>query len=405
MKVANNITLTDKQNEAKNAALDWFHNRETNGKDPNRIFTIAGLAGTGKSTLVSVIIQEMGLDKEEVAFAAYTGMAASVLLRKGNDMASTIHKLIYDTFKVMDDFGRVVGFKFELKEKLVNERLRLLVIDEWSMVDDKMIAELRSFKIKIIALGDPGQLPPITGGNSTMENPDVFLDEIMRQALDNPIIYLSMLARQGKRIDYGTHGDTVHVVRQNELWPEMFTGADQIIAGRNATVKAINKFHRHEHLGIENPFPVVGDKVICTKNDWEHMISEESLEIYLVNGLIGNITSIENQKRAMLYKMGFKPNFLQESQFPELFVDKLPFMNPKVKEGIDEKSLWIFRKGIEESKGIQSFQFGYAITCHKSQGSEFDNLLMFEEVLNRKLHKKWLYTGITRAKEKLILVK
>src|SRR5699024_3653876 len=109
---------------------------------------------------------------------------------------------------------------------------------------------IRNFKsVKIIALGDSGQLPPITGGNFLLEKPDVFLDEILRQALDNPIIYLSMLAREGKRIDYGLYGDSVQVIQRNQLDEEMFILSDQIIAGKNKTVKSLNMFHRKNILG------------------------------------------------------------------------------------------------------------------------------------------------------------
>jgi exodeoxyribonuclease V len=398
------ITLTDKQNKAKNEALDWYYGRETNGKEPNRIFTIAGLAGTGKSTIVSVIIAEMGLDYDEVAFVAYTGMAASVLLRKGNKSAMTIHKLIYQAIPIEDANGIVTHFDFILKTELDNKKIKLIVVDEVSMVNTPMLNDIQTFKVKTMALGDPGQLPPITGGNSLLENPDVFLDEVLRQALDNPIIWLSMLAREGKAIPHGTFGDRVQVVRRNELYPEMFLHADQIIAGKNATVKALNAYHRKEILGIENPFPIVGDKLICLKNDWNYRITENGVEIFLVNGLIGNLTSIENQKRPMLYKIGFQPNFLENEQFDKLFAEKMFFMNDKVKESINPKSLYVFRKPIIDSYGIQEFQFGYAITGHKSQGSEFPNVLAFDEILNRSLVNKWRYTVMTRASERLIYV-
>lgn len=394
------ITLTDKQNAGIKEAKDWFFSFT----DPRPIFTIAGYAGTGKSTIVKFLIDELGLAEEEVVFAAYTGMATSVLIRKGNRNANTIHKLIYDAFPIKnEETGMIVGFNYTLKEKLDNEKLRLVVIDEWSMVNQKMIEELMEFKIKIIAIGDPGQLPPIAGGNTLLQKPDVFLDEILRQALDNPIIYLSMLARNGETIKYGTHGNAVQVVRKDELYPEMFSMADQIIAGRNQTVHDLNKFHRRHILGIEDPFPIVGDKVVCLKNDWNYMISEGDLDMFLVNGLIGNITSIENKRKAVLYQMGFKPTFMEEESFDKLFVDKTNFLNKNMQDAIDHKALYMFRKNIIEQYGIQEFQFGYTITCHKSQGSEFDNVLGFNEILNRKLHKNWLYTLITRAKEKLIL--
>ena len=399
-----NITLTNKQNSAKNDAIDWFYGRETNGRDPNRVFTIAGLAGTGKSTMVNITIKEMNLEPNEVVFVAYTGMAASVLLRKGNKNAMTIHKLIYNDIPIEDEKGMVIRFDFILKEELDNQKLKLIVVDEVSMVNEAMLRDLQSFNIKIMALGDPGQLPPINGGNDLLVKPDVFLNEVLRQALDNPIIYISMLAREGKNIPYGVYGDKVQVIPRNQLHEDMFKYSDQIIAGTNKTVSALNMYHRKHILNLESPFPIVGDKVICLKNDWNYMVSENGIDVYLVNGLIGEISSIENQKRPLLYKIGFKPNFLEEEYFPKLFADKIHFLNDKVKESINPKQLYVFRKPIIDSYGIQEFQFGYTITCHKSQGSEFDNVLLFNEVLNRKLHRNWLYTGITRAKEKLILV-
>jgi len=400
----NGITLTDKQNRAKNDAIAWFNNTETNGKNPNRIFTIAGLAGTGKSTMVAITIKEMGLGDNEVAYVAFTGMAASVLLRKGNKNAMTIHKLIYNAIPIEDEHGIVVRFDFILKEELDNKKLKLIVIDELSMVNESMLKDLQSFNIKIMALGDPGQLPPIAGGNTLLDNPDIFLDEILRQALDNPIIYVSMLAREGKHIQYGLYGDTVQVIQRNQLHEDMFRYSDQIIAGYNKTVKALNLYHRKHILGIESPFPVIGDKMICLKNDWNYRISESGIDIYLVNGLIGYITTLESQNRTLLYKMGFKPSFMEEENFDKLFVNKIPFLNEKMQNSINPKSLYVFRKPILESYGIQEFAYGSVITCHKSQGSEFRNVLVFNEVLNRKLHNRWLYTAVTRAKEKLILV-
>jgi exodeoxyribonuclease V len=398
------ITLTDKQNKAKNEAIAWFRNEEVNGKDSNRIFTVAGLAGTGKSTMVSVTIEDMNLDEDEVAYVAYTGMAASVLLRKGNKNAMTIHKLIYNAIPIEDDKGIVVKFDFILKDELDNKKLKLIVVDEVSMVNEPMLRDLQSFGIKIMALGDPGQLPPISGGNTLLDKPDVFLDEILRQALDNPIIYVSMLAREGKRIPHGLYGDAVQVIARNELHEDMFKYSDQIIAGYNKTVKALNLYHRKHILGVESPFPIEGDKMICLKNDWNYRLSEKGIEVYLVNGLIGHITGIQSQNRTLLYKMGFKPSFIEDEYFPKLFVDKTPFLSEKMQQSVNPKSLYVFRKPIIDSYGIQEFAYGNVITCHKSQGSEFNNVLLFNEVLNRQLHNRWLYTGITRAKEKLILV-
>jgi exodeoxyribonuclease V len=397
------ITLTDKQNRAANEAVDWYFNRETNGKDPKRIFTIAGYAGTGKSTLAKFAIEKMGLDQKEVAFCAYTGMAANVLMRKGNSMATTIHKLIYDAIPVGEENG-VTKFIFELKKQDSLNHFKLLVVDEVSMVPQNMLDELKHFGIKIMALGDSGQLPPIGGSNDILKKPDVFLDEILRQALENPIIHLSMLVREGKRVPYGPMGDNVMVIRKNELEQEMFMMADQIIAGKNATVDAINKYHRRNHLNIENPLPVVGDKIICLKNDWNYTIHESGFDVSLVNGLIGKIQDISDMKRSKLYNIDFKPDFLKDASFEKLFMDKLEFYSETSREGVDQKHLYIMRKGILDTYGVQKFKFGYCITTHKSQGSEFPNVLLFNEILRRDMARQQAYTGVTRASEKLIYV-
>lgn len=188
------LVLTDKQNYAKNSCVYWYKNKT------KPTFTIAGVAGSGKSTIIEIIIEEMGLDKKNVRYCAYTGMASNVLIRKGNP-ATTIHKLIYDPIEVQDEKTKRKKIVFKLKETL-DEDIRLIVVDEVSMVSQKMLDELLSFGIPILATGDPKQLPPIGSGmNKLLDNPDVFLDEPLRQALDNPIIYIANLLRQGIKPD------------------------------------------------------------------------------------------------------------------------------------------------------------------------------------------------------------
>ncbi|ALN97745.1 hypothetical protein Bp8pS_066 [Bacillus phage vB_BpuM-BpSp] len=248
------------------------------------------------------------------------------------------------------------------------------------------------------------QLPPVSGGNTLLRNPDVFLDEILRQALDNEIIRLSMKARNGEYINFGRYGNDVVVIRNNQIEPEMFMSADQIIAGRNATISALNTYHRKKHLGINDPMPIVGDKIICLDNNWNYVLTEGNIEISLVNGSIGTIEEMSNLQRARLYNFTFKPNFMKEKAFHDVHVDKIPFMHETLQQSIKPKELYIYRKKFIDGNGINKFNYGYAITCHKSQGSEFNNVLLFNEVINKRMHPRWLYTAITRAKEKLIIV-
>lgn len=132
----------------------------------------------GKSFLVNYIIAALGVDPEtEVAFVALTGKAAQVLKEKGNPNPTTVHKLIYHAEQQKDG-----SYKFKLKEQLDNPDLKVIVVDEVSMLPNTMWEQLLTYPVYIIALGDPGQLSPINKDedNHLLEHPHVFLDEIMR---------------------------------------------------------------------------------------------------------------------------------------------------------------------------------------------------------------------------------
>lgn len=401
----NNFTLTNKQELALQLARDWWEHERF-----SRPFTIGGIAGSGKSTIISYMIESFNLYKDDVAFVAYTGMAASVLTRKGNP-ATTIHKLIYDP--IVDEENNKISFI--LKEKL-NKNLKLIVIDEISMVSDEMLNEIKSFGIPILASGDPCQLPPVMSNmNNLLQHPDVFLDEPLRQSLDNPIIYIANKARKGEYISYGNYGDNVLVIPKNEITLSMYKDADQIIACKNNTVDGLNRFYRKYIKEIKHtPFPTNGEKLLCLKNNWDLLITENGIEQFLTNGLIGNCSEIKDyDKNLETFRMCFKPNYFEKRDFFNILIDGLYFSLGIKNDDFLYKNIDKYGKIISKRQDYQDvklekinkFTFGYAITCHKSQGSEYNNVLFISEIFNRNLYTSSLYTGITRAKEKLILVK
>ena len=178
------ITLTKKQSDAIKIMSTKFGN-----KDP--ITVIAGYAGSGKTSIINYFIENNDL-MDKTRFVTFTGKASLVLRNKGLP-ATTIHKLIYDAFK-----NKRTGKFYFRKKATLDPSIKLLVVDEVSMVPANLLRDLMSFEIPIIALGDPGQLEPIGEDNGLLKNPDFFLDEIHRQAKDNSIIRLSMMVRQGK---------------------------------------------------------------------------------------------------------------------------------------------------------------------------------------------------------------
>lgn len=203
-------------------------------KDKNgpKTFRLFGYAGTGKTTLAKHLAEH---EKSLTLFACFTGKAALVLRSKGCEGASRIHSLIYKPIE--DDDGET---RFILNPESNAANAKLIVIDEVSMVDEELARDLLSYGVKILVLGDPYQLPPINGTGFFMgPNPNVMLTEIRRQEQDNPIIYLSMRARQGEAIIRGDYGET-RVISRNQLGQKMVIGADQVLAGKNDTRRSLN---------------------------------------------------------------------------------------------------------------------------------------------------------------------
>lgn len=379
------LELTNKQYEGLKIALK-------NYRDKKKYTVIAGFAGTGKSTLINFIIAELGLSQSDVAFCAYTGKAVQVLREKGCPNAVTAHKLLYKSYPKPNGNFMHIPVKY-IPYKIV-------IVDEVSMLPKKMWDLLISHRnIHVIALGDPGQLPPIGEATTILDTPDVFLNEIMRQALESEIIRLSKDVREGKPLK-PYKGKEINIIEANEVVTGMYNWADQIICGRNETRNNINTLCRKLKWGEEyskNPKPF--DKVICLRNDWD-IINEDGDA--LVNGCIGEIGKIEVKKDIVLDKyllMDFIPDYYTEDSPIDLIFRDLR-VDYSLVDGIERKY-----PRLNKGQYPELFDYGYAITTHKSQGSEYRNVLLFEEVLRRDSHRNWLYTGITRAKNKLTIVK
>ena len=379
------MKLTLKQESAVKTIVERYNHGES-------MSVISGYAGTGKSTVVKFIIEHLGLPPEKVKYVTFTGKASLVLQRKGLP-ATTIHKLIYNSFQ-----NPYTGRFYHRLKPTLEEDIRLIVIDEVSMVSKPLLKDLLSFNVPVIALGDSGQLEPIGEDNGLLKSPHVFLDEIHRQAADNSIIRLSMLAREGKSIPV-MKDENVIVIEGKDLNFGMMTWADQIICGKNATRRQINSMFR-QSLERTTELPVVGDKMICLKNYWDFINKDE---MPLINGTIGTVESVLDQSiddggiLGDKFIMNFTPDYSNNA------FEKVSLDTNIIKGNAPQASTYV--KGRRPTKPKIEMDYGYAITGHKSQGSEFDKVLAFEEVLRRDSHSRWLYTVITRASEKLILVK
>lgn len=415
------VTLTTDQENAKNLIQEWFLHTKDN------VFVLAGYAGTGKTFLIDYVVKEtlhLRVGKEAV-FVSPTGKAAANLVKKGTE-AGTIHGLIYfregEEYDVNED-GEIVqlqDLKFCKREK-IDESIRLIIVDEASMVNETMLQDLLSFDVKCLFCGDSAQLPPVNGTCPLLENPHYTMTEIVRQAKDNPIIQVATMAREGKHIPYGNYGDKVCVVGKNALSKKqrqrLFLQADQIICGRNITRTALNEEIRsYKGIAQNQVLPLDGEKLICTLNDWEKPLDKDE-RFFLVNGVIG-IASAVQESLDGLATMDFQPDFLEESVHVPF--DTSIFTDGDYKTGYGDRAITLangivvhesnfamlhkFRSVADEP--VARFEFAYAITCHKAQGSEFDFVIVFDEAWAFGEEKnRWLYTAITRAKEKLLIIR
>lgn len=392
------IILTKKQEEGLKIAIQRY-------LDGEKYTVISGYAGTGKSTLVKFITQALpDIDPDEdVVYACYTGKAAQVLISKGNTNAMTLHRLLYESVPRPDG-------TFLRKPKLKID-YPIVVVDEVSMAPKEMIDLLFSHpNIYVIYLGDPFQLPPIDkdADNHLLDNPHIFLDEVMRQAQESEIIRLTMDIRDGKRIN-DFDGKDVKVYNKSQLNTGMMTWADQIISATNKTRVDMNSQMR-ELLDRGND-PEDGDRVICLRNYWEYFNTNGD---YLVNGTIGILNNTFNSFNVIPNYFGGKTidiiysEFISDDgySFGDLKMDKKEILTGE--RCLDSKTIYKLTRSRRYASLVpMEFTYGYCITCHKAQGSEWNKVLVIEEGFpySKEEHARWLYTACTRSVEKLVIVR
>ncbi len=376
--------------------LSWEAAASTNPAS-KQFLTLGGYAGTGKTTLIAILRKVIFQQnpKIKVAFAAFTGKATRVLknylkendvLYKG-DSVGTIHSLIYSLIE--NENHEIMGWK--RKEEI---KADLIIIDEASMVDQKIWLDLLSYDVPILAVGDHGQLPPVSGQFNLMENPEIKLEEIHRQVADNPIIKLSIEARKHGQIKIGNYGQGVRKLSKNdpesqeiiENYLQQYNQDTLILCGYNNTRIKLNNYLR-TLLGYESPLPQAGDRVICLRNRQQYAI---------FNGMLGTLQTI-NSKDDNFYEV--KIMFDDDDQiFEGLAVKKQFGSSTAMNFGKETRALTMHG---------ELFDFAYALTVHKAQGSQASRVILFEERFKQMSDldwRRWLYTAVTRAEDELIIL-
>ena len=404
------------QQSALAAVNKWLKNPS------DQVFRLFGWAGTGKTTLAKHFAG--GVDR--VLFGAYTGKAALVLRQKGCPDASTIHSMIYRPAGESDETlaelrmtlldlktslskeglnakqinanPRVSYYSHEIEKE--EERLKqprftlnpdsdvndvdLIVIDEVTMVDQKMGEDLMSFEKPILVLGDPGQLPPVgAGGYFTKQKPDVLLTEVHRQAKDNPIVQLATMIRNQKMPALGQYGASEVITKESlKERTQDAASASIVLVGMNKTRHWCNKRLR-EMSGFRDVYPVAGDQLVCLKNNHE---------CGLLNGGLWDVQYVsqelsDDSRRFMKLASQDEPRTEDVESLSLIFRGEDP----------READYFVIRGG-------EWFDYGRALTVHKSQGSQWpDGIVIDESHVFRSARWNHLYTAVTRFSERQIL--
>ena len=351
------MKLNEQQAQAIEALRKWWYNGN------KQVFQISGAAGTGKTTLIRYLINEIKLEHDEVLFTAFVGKATLAMTRNGLN-AKTLHSAICyckdepvldENGNVVTEYNRRVTKRVFTRRRKIDPRIRLIVVDEGSMVPAKMADWLLKFKVPIIVLGDLNQLPPVIGDSFFLKEPDVVLTQIMRQSSESPIPYFAQNVLQNgtKCLSPGLQiGDKINVLSKADITPELLKDYDVIICGTNKTRNNLNTYIRERIYGRTQEYPVIGDKLICRENDWTFSVDD----VYLINGLIGYVTDIDLESISdYTMKIDFKPEFM-DNEFKNVTLDRI-YM------GLSPNDKRFYRSNYHK------FEYGYAVTCHLSQCS------------------------------------
>jgi exodeoxyribonuclease-5 len=393
------INLSTDQQKALARIIQWFETKE------KPFITLGGYAGTGKTTLISILRNELHQknDKLKVAFCSYTGKATRVLRGKlveakslyPQDSVGTIHSLIYSPR--LNDKEEIIGWELKDKDKLDTD---LIIVDEASMVDQRIWSDLTNYRVPIIAVGDHGQLPPISGNFNLVQNPEIRLEEIHRQAKENPIISLSIMAREKGEIPVGNFGPHIMKLTKGSTDSQDIIGdilanykSDTLIlCGYNNTRVKLNKYIRQTLL-FEGDRPEAKDRVICLRNN-------HAKEVF--NGMLGTIKSIYKDEGDEFYSASIEMDGEEN-----LYRGLIAASQFNSTEGMNFTNQGKHGSATALSKEMDLFDFGYALTVHKAQGSQARRVVLFEERFQKmddEMWRRWLYTAVTRAESELYIV-
>ena len=430
-------------------------------EDDNSLFILKGYAGTGKTTILSSIINNLWKIKKSGVLMAPTGRAAKVLSNYTNTEANTIHKKIY--FPKKNSSGNI---DFVLQTN--KSKNTIFIVDEASMISStsqnkklfdttSLLSDLIQFvysgyKCKIIFIGDTAQLPPVNSKLSPSLDPDylrenynknvlsIELDEVVRQEVLSGILNNATILRESLidedfeefKFNISGFNDIIRLQDGEDIINSLtdsynIFGKEEtaLIVRSNKRANLYNQQIRNRILFNENELSV-GDNLMVVKNNY-YWLKSTSEAGFIANGDI--IKILEISRIVDLYDFRFAEVSVQMIDYPKmkpfdtvLMLDTINLETPSLnyekanhlynevmKDYVSEKVKYKRFLKVKNNKYFNALQvkFSYAMTCHKSQGGQWTSVFVEQPYLPNGIDKdfiRWLYTALTRAKEKLYLI-
>jgi ATP-dependent exoDNAse (exonuclease V) alpha subunit len=427
----------------------------------NELFVLKGYAGTGKTTLISTLVANLITVNKKYVLLAPTGRAAKVIANYSGKPAFTIHKKIY--FPKKNSSGGV-----SFTRQVNKHKNTIFIVDESSMISDvntdsksaesnSLLDDLMNYvysgeNCKMILLGDTAQLPPINLEVSPALNIETLLayynkdvvhielDEVMRQEENSGILYNATVLREvlkehfidSFRFDVKGYKDIVRLTDGYDIQDAINTSYSKDGMEETAFIVRTNKRANQYNQQIRNAILFresdlsAGDYMMVVKNNY-FWLKETDEAGFIANGDIVEV--LEIYKIQELYGFKFAKVKIRMVDYPNqkpfetiLLLDTITSESPSLtyeeanrlyqevlKDYENEGASYKKVQKVKENEYFNALQvkFSYAITCHKSQGGQWNTVFVEQPYLPNGIDRdyiRWLYTAVTRAKEKLYLI-
>lgn len=390
------MQFTDEQYYALSKLEKWYR------KYTHQIIEIAGIVGTGVFDVVKEFINKMEFDPREIMYLSYDQKQVLELASRrfhAYYLPSIIYKYTrevnFDTLPVINPTSNSIEYKWKKDvRKKVDERYRLMIVFDSSLLNRTTVEDLCSFGVPIILMRDPILLPsPDT--YTYLRDPNIEIRELNPQLLRNPVTYFANKALRGEKLEFGSY-DTVSIVPKKQLNLYNLKSSDMVLTLSDDMMKTMNSVYREKVMKLKTTTNVVGERIIVMNNMYAHKLvneDEKKIKVFLTKGLVGYISKCNKHALSTKYiPIDFKTEFYHEA-FTELYIDRhyLNGMNIPSRQQIPDEIMFV--------------QYAYALSAPMARLDHWDKVtLITDPNEDDDLQHRLMYNAITRCTNSLTLV-